>query len=146
MSARQARTVGVVVGWDGRILGLGLTGPGFDYGQGFRELAEQLGVAVVVTDAARRHRQQCMALMPRTLGRWKGRLKPALPRKLLRLAVHLPERWRQITLHQREPGLPNSADWLEGSFGRIKPRYRLPRAEKRRRAADFRAVLGGVLN
>ena len=35
---------------------------------------------------------QCMALMQRTLGRWKVRLKPDLPRKLLRLAAHLQER------------------------------------------------------
>ena len=39
---------------------------------------------------------------------------PALPRELRRLAVHLPERWRQMTLHQREPGVPSSANWLEG--------------------------------
>ncbi len=33
-----------------------------------------------------------MALMQRTLGRWKGRLKPDLPRELRRLTVHLQER------------------------------------------------------
>ena len=131
----KSRSVGVVVGRDGRMLGLELPGPGFDYGQWFQELADQLGVEVVVTDDAREYakpidnaglgRQQCMALVRRTLGRWQGLLKPALPRKLLRLAVHLPERWRQMTLHQREPGVPNSANWLKGRFGRIKPRYRL---------------------
>ena len=157
----------------------------------FRELAEQLGVAVVVTDDASEYagpienaglgRQQCMVHMQRTLGRWKGRLKsdlreawgellgqmsqlvkelpadgaewlqqwardPALSRELRRLAVHLPERWRQMTLQQREPGAPNSANWLEGRFGRIKPRYRLTRGLKSvAGAANFTAVLGDVL-
>ncbi len=187
----KSRPVRVVVGRDGRMVGLKLTGPGFDYGQWFQELAEQLGVAVVVTDDASEYagpiadaglgRPQCMALMQRTLGRWKGRLKldlreawgellaqmsqlvkelpadgaarlhhwardPALPRELRRLAVHLPERWRQMTLHQREPGVPNSTNWLEGRFGRIKPRYRLPRGLKSAAgAANFMAVLGDVL-
>ena len=56
-------------------------------------------------------------------GQWGGR-------KLRRLAVHLQERWRQMTLHQREPGVPNTTNWLEGRFGRIKPRYRLTRGLK----------------
>ena len=41
--------------------------------------------------------------------------------------MHLQERWRQMTLHQRELDVPNSTNWLEGRFGRIKPRYRLTR-------------------
>ena len=56
---------------------------------------------------------------------------PALPRDLRRLAVQLQERWRQMTLHQRESGIPNSTNWLAGRFGRIKPHYRMTRgAEK----------------
>ncbi len=55
---------------------------------------------------------------------------PALSRELRCLAVHLPERWRQMTLYQREPGVPNTTNWLEGWFGRIKPYYRLPRGLK----------------
>ncbi len=187
----KSRPVGVVVGRDGRMAGLQLTGPGFDYGRWFQELADQLGVEVVVTDDASEYagpiadaglqRQQCMVHMQRTLGRWKGRLKPdlreawgellaqmaqlvkelpadgserlhhwardpALPRELRRLAVHLQERWRQMTLHQREPGVPNSTNWLEGRFGRIKPRYRLTRGLKSAAgAANFMAVLGDVL-
>ena len=123
-------------------------------------------------------RQQCMALMQRTLGRWKCRLKPdlreawgellgqlalelpadgaerlhhwardpTLPRELRRLAVHLPERWRQMTLYQREPGVLNTTNWLEGRFGRIKPRYKLTRGLKSAAgAANFMAVLGDVL-
>ena len=84
----QSRPVEVVVGRNGRMLGLKLTGPGFDYGRWFRKLADQLGVEVMVTDDASgyagpiadagRQRQQCMALMQRTLGRWKGCLKPGL--------------------------------------------------------------------
>ena len=71
---------------------------------------------------------------------------PALPRELRRLVVHLPERWRQMTLHQREPGVPNTTNWLEGRFGRIKPRYRLHRGLKSAAgAANFMAVLGDVL-
>ena len=187
----QSRPVGVVVDLAGRMVELQLTGPGFDYGRWFRELAEQLGVEVVVTDDASEYagpiedaglgRQQCMVHMQRTLGRWKGRLKPdlreawgellgqmaqlvkelpadgaarlhhwardpTLPRELRRLAVHLQERWRQMTLHQREPGVPNTTNWLEGRFGRIKPRYRLTRGLKSAAgAANFMAVLGDVL-
>ena len=187
----KARPAGLVVGPDGRMLGLELTGPGFDYRRWFRELAGQLGVEVVVTDDAVEYagpiddaglrRQQCMVHMQRTLGRWKGRLKPglqetwgdllaqmsqlvrelppdgaerlhhwardpALPRELRRLAVHLQERWRQMTLHQREPEVPNTTNWLEGRFGRIKPRYKLTRGlNSAAGAANFMAVLGDVL-
>ncbi len=35
----KSRPAGVVVDLDGRMLGLELTGPGFDYGQWFQELA-----------------------------------------------------------------------------------------------------------
>ena len=48
----KSRPAGVVVDLAGRMVELQLTGPGFDYGQWFRELAEQLGVEVVVTDDA----------------------------------------------------------------------------------------------
>lgn len=189
----KARPTGLVVGLDGRVPGLELTGPGFDYRRGFRELADQLGAEVVlVTDDAVEYarpiedaglwRQQCMVHIQRTLGRWKGRLKPglreawgellsqmaqlvwelpadgaermhhwardpALPRELRRLAVYLQGRWRQMTLHQREPEVPNSANWLEGRFGRIKPRYKLTRGlNVDAGAANFVAVLGDVLN
>ena len=71
---------------------------------------------------------------------------PALPRELRRLTVHLPERWRQTTLHQRETGVPNTTNWLEGRFGRIKHRYKLTRGLKSAAgAANFMAALGDVL-
>ena len=67
-------------------------------------------------------------------------------RELRRLVVHLQERWRQMTLHQRDPEVPNSSNWLEGRFGRIKPRYRLTRGlNSDSGAANFMAVLGDVL-
>ena len=59
------------------MLGLELTVPGFDYGCWFRELADQLGIAVVATDAAAEYagsiedagleRQQCMVHIQRAL-------------------------------------------------------------------------------
>ena len=71
---------------------------------------------------------------------------PALPRELRRLAVHFQERWRQMILHQREPEVPNSTNWLEGRFGRIKPRYGLTRGLKSDAGAvNFMAVLSDVL-
>ena len=71
---------------------------------------------------------------------------PALPRELRRLAAHLQERWRQMTLHQKEPEVPNSTNWLEGWFGRIKPRYKLTRElNSTAGAANFIAVLVDVL-
>ena len=50
--AGKSRPAGPAVGLDGQMLGLELTGPGFDYRQWFRELVDQLGVEVVVTDYA----------------------------------------------------------------------------------------------
>ena len=62
------------------------------------------------------------------------------------MAVHFQERWRQMTLHQKEPEIPNSANGLEGRFGRIKPRYRLTRGLKSDAGAvNFMAVLSDVL-
>ena len=66
---------------------------------------------------------------------------PALPRELRRLAAHFQERWRQRTRHQKEPEIPDSANGLEGKFGRIKPRYRLTRGLK----SDAGAVLSAGL-
>ena len=71
---------------------------------------------------------------------------PALPRELRRLAAHFQERWRQRTRHQKEPEIPDSANGLEGKFGRIKPRYRLTRGLKSDAGAvNFMAVLSDVL-
>ena len=71
---------------------------------------------------------------------------PALPRELRRLAVHLQERWRQMPRHQREPGISNSANWLQGRFGRIKPRCQLTRElNSDAGTANFITVLGDVL-
>ena len=69
-----------------------------------------------------------------------------LPPELKRLVIHLLERWRQMTLHQRRSGVPNSTNWLEGRFGRIKPRYRMTRGLKTDSgAANFMAVVCDVL-
>ena len=60
--------------------------------------------------------------------------------------VHLLERWRQMTVHQRRPGVPNSTNWLEGRFGRIKPRYRTTKGLKTDSGAlNFMAVVCDVL-
>lgn len=76
--------------------------------------------------------------------RWSGDRR--LPRELRWLVVHLLERWRQMTLHQRRPGVPNSTNWLEGRFGRIKPRYRTTRGLKTDSGAvNFMAVVSDVL-
>ena len=51
-----------------------------------------------------------------------------------------------MTLHQRETEAPNSTNWLEGRFGRVKPRYQLTWGLNRAAGADnFMAVLGDVL-
>ena len=69
-----------------------------------------------------------------------------LPSELKRLVIHLLERWRQMTLHQRRSGVPNSTNWLEGRFGRIKPRYRMTRGLKTDSGAvNFMAVVCDVL-
>lgn len=69
-----------------------------------------------------------------------------LPTELRRLAVHLLDRWRQLTLHHRREGVPKSTNWLEGRFGRIKPRYRSTRGLKTDSGAlNFMAVVCDVL-
>ena len=69
-----------------------------------------------------------------------------LPSELRRLAIHLLERWRQMTVHQRRSGVPNSTNWVEGRFGRIKPRYRTTRGLKTESGAvNFMAVVCDVL-
>ena len=69
-----------------------------------------------------------------------------LPPELRWLVVHLLERWRQMTLHQQQPSVPSSTNWLEGRFGRIKPRYRTTRGLKTDSgAANFMAVVCDVL-
>ena len=188
----KSRPVGVVVDVGGRMLGIELTGGGFDYVGWFERLGEELGVKVVVTDDSTDYavaveesglsRQQCLVHMRRTLGRAKGRLgkevreryamvleeftemvrelpsdgaqrllrwsaNRKLPPELRRLAVHLLDRWRQMTLHQRREGVPESTNWLEGRFGRIKPRYRSTRGLKTDAGAlNFMAVVCDVLN
>ena len=69
-----------------------------------------------------------------------------LPPELRRLAIHQLERWRQMTVHQRRLGVPNSTNWVEGRFGRIKPRYRTTRGLKTDSGAvNFMAVVCDVL-
>ena len=69
-----------------------------------------------------------------------------LPPQLRRLVIHLLERWRQMTVHQRRSGVPNSTNWVEGRFGRIKPRYRTTRGLKTESGAvNFMAVVCDVL-
>ena len=76
--------------------------------------------------------------------RWAG--DRTLPSELRWLVVHLLERWRQMTLHQRRQGVPDSTNWLEGRFGRIKPRYRTTRGLKTDSGAiNFMAVACDVL-
>ena len=60
--------------------------------------------------------------------RWSTDIQ--LPSELRWLAVHLLERWRQMTVHQTRPEVPMSTNYLEGKFGRIKPRYRTTRGLK----------------
>ena len=76
--------------------------------------------------------------------RWSG--NRGLPPEIRWLVVHLLERWRQMTLYQRRPGVPSSTNWLEGRFGRIKPRYRTTRGLKTDSGAlNFMAVVCDVL-
>lgn len=78
------------------------------------------------------------------LFRWS--VDRGLPSELRWLVVHLLERWRQMTLHQRRPGVPSSTNWLEGRFGRIKPRCRTTRGLKTDSGAvNFMAVVCDVL-
>ena len=53
-----------------------------------------------------------------------------LPDELRWMVTHLLVKWRELTLHQRRADVPNSTNWLEGRFGRIKPRYRTTRGLK----------------
>ena len=65
-----------------------------------------------------------------------------LPTELRRLAVHLLDRWIQLTLHHRREGVPEITNWLEGRLGRIKPRYRSTRGLKTNNGAlNFMAVV-----
>ena len=187
----KSRPVGVVLDVGGRMLGIELTGEGFDYVSWFKDLADELGVGVVVTDDARAYdegversgvsRQQCMVHLRRGLSRAKSKMSeqiresygwlleemrellkelPAdgaeqlhkwaadkeLPEELRLLAVRLLNRWRQMTLHQRSEGVPESTNWLEGRFGRIKPRYRMTRGLKTDAGAvNFMSVVCDVL-
>ena len=76
--------------------------------------------------------------------RWSGDM--GLPRELRWLVVHLLERWRQMTVHQRLPEVPHSTNWLEGRFGRVKPRYGMTRGLKTDSGAvNFMAVVCNVL-
>ena len=43
-----------------------------------------------------------------------------------RLVVHLRERWREMTVYPRQPGVFGNANRLEGKLGRMRPRYRTP--------------------
>ena len=62
------------------------------------------------------------------------------------LAVRLLNRWREMTLHRRREGVPDSTNWVEGKFGRIKPRYRCTRGLKTDAGAiNFMAVVCDVL-
>ena len=120
-------------------------------------MARELGVEAVVTDDATDYRsgvdhtgvprQQCLVHTKRTLGRAKGRLNRLVrPRYARRLLVHLLERWRQLTVYQRQPGVPRSTNWVEGRFGRIKPRCRMTRGLKTDSGtANFMAVVCDVL-
>ena len=58
----------------------------------------------------------------------------------------LPRELRWLAVHQRLSGIPNSTNWLEGRFGRIKPRYRTTRGLKiDSGAVNFMAVVCDVL-
>ncbi len=73
-------------------------------------------------------------------------LNTTLPPALRRLLVHLLERWHQLTVHQQQAGIPSSTNWLEGKFGRIKPRYRTTRGLKTDAGAvNFMALVCDVL-
>ena len=62
------------------------------------------------------------------------------------LAVRLVNRWREKTLHSRSGGVPDSTKWVEGKFGRIKPRYRCTGGLKTDVGAiNFMAVVWDVL-
>ena len=126
----KSRPAGLVVGLDGRMLGLAFTGPGFDYRHWFRDLADQLRVAVVVTADAAEYagpiedaglkRQQCMVPGQRTLGRWKSRRQPGLREAWGELLAQMSQLVRELPadgaerLHHwaRDPALPGScAGW-----------------------------------
>ncbi len=64
----------------------------------------------------------------RILLEWSTRGR--LPDEMRWVVTHLLVKWRELTLHQRRAGAPNSTNWLEGRFGRIKPRYRATRGLK----------------
>ena len=159
----KSRPVGMVLDVGGRLLGIELTGEGFDYVSWFENLADELGVGVVVTDDARAYdegveqsglsRQQCMVHLRRGLSRAKSKLSEQilerygrLLEELRLLAVRLLNRWRQMTLYQRSEGVPDSTNWVEGRFGRIKPRYRMTRGLKTDSGAvNFMSVACDVL-
>ena len=128
----KSRPAKLVVRLDRRMLGLELTGTGFDYRQWFRDLSAQLGVEVVATDDAiayagdiddaRLKRQQYMVHMQRTLGGGRGAetglagsLGETTGANVPTLAVHPQEPWRQMTLHQREPGVPDTTKLVGGT-------------------------------
>ena len=76
---------------------------------------------------------------------WSSEMR--LPDELRWLVTHLLVRWRELTLHHRRAGAPNSTNWLEGRFGRIKPRYRTTRGLKTDSGAlNFMAVVCDVLS
>ena len=80
----------------------------------------------------------------RKLLRWST--DPGLPDELRWAITHLLVKWRELTLHQRRANVPNSTNWLEGRFGRIKPRYRMTRGLKTDAGAlNFMAVVCDVL-
>ena len=69
-----------------------------------------------------------------------------LPDELRWIVTHLLVKWRELTLHQRRADVPNSTNWLEGRFGRIKPRYRTTRGLKSDSGAlNFMSVICDVL-
>ena len=69
-----------------------------------------------------------------------------MPEELRLLAVGLQNRWREMTLHRRSEGVPDSTNWVEGKFGRITPRYRCTGGLKTDAGAiNFMAVVWDVL-
>ena len=62
------------------------------------------------------------------------------------LAVGLQNRCREMRLHIRREGVPDSTNWVEGKFGRIKPRYRCTGGLKTDAGAiNFMSVVCDVL-
>ncbi len=53
-----------------------------------------------------------------------------LPDELRRPVTHILVKWRELTLRQRRTDVSNSANRLEGRFGRIKPGYGTTRGLK----------------